>query len=139
MPTVDENELIQRGTRRKLIEKYWKWRGGTLVREYEMVKGSKAEQRQYRWLDAVIIRTKVRQRMSPQDLDTRGLTGDDEIEFIQAKSKPLGMGLMGQTLFSRSLMNEKIREKRWTTKARRWIPVDFCRLVPREMSPFPCD
>ncbi len=119
---MDEKELIQRGKPEKeLIEKYWKWRRGTLVREYEMVKQDKKARVQFRRLDAIIILNRDHKKITRKEFEDRGLSERDEIEFIQANALRLGMGLMGQTLFSRSLMNNKIREKGWKLKARRWI------------------
>lgn len=101
---------------RDLIRKYAKQTGGTLIFEYPMVK--KAADRGSRRLDALIIRGGL-----PKEADWRRV-GDltrKEVEFIQAKNSRLGMSLMGQALFSRSLMNEVMQNKGWKLKARRWL------------------
>jgi hypothetical protein len=56
-------------------------------------------------------------------LEERRLTENDAVEFIQAKAHSLGIGLTGQALFSRSLMNKKRRKQSpsWKVKLRRWI------------------
>ncbi len=119
---MDETELIQRGKPEKeLIERYWKWKGGTLVREYEMVKKDKEARVQFRRLDAIIILNGNHKEITREDFKDRGLGEKDEVEFIQAKALPLGMSLMGQTLFSRGLMNKKMWKNDWNPRKRRWI------------------
>jgi hypothetical protein len=126
----------------KVITDYWNWRRGTLIREYEMVEGHRADQVQFRWIDAIVITSDDRENhkeLSCEELDSRGFSASDEVEFIQAKAHPLGMSLMGQALFSRSLMNRKMRERKppWRVKSRRWIAL--CKQTDRELGALAAD
>ena len=118
---ADEPVLKKGKPEEELIRKYWNWRTGTLVREFEMVKKDKEAGIQFRRLDAIIILNGDPKEITRKQFKDRGLSENDEVEFIQAKASRLGMSLMGQTIFSRSLMNEKLRERGWKLKARRWI------------------
>jgi hypothetical protein len=123
----------------KLVTDYWNWRGGALIREYEMVKGNRAEAVQFRWIDAILITNDAKKELTRDRLDQRRLTENDEVEFIQAKAHPLGMGLMGQALFSRSLMNKKMRNQSpaWKVKSRRWIAL--CKQFDAELGALAAD
>jgi hypothetical protein len=131
MPESEDN-LRRKKSEEKLIRDYWKWRcprssgHGTLIREYEMVNRTGHTQR--RCLDAILILNGEHRWIGVHDkpqtyLNKRRLNGHDEVEFVQAKVTPLGMSLLGQTLFSRSLMNKKMREHKptWRIKSRRWV------------------
>ena len=81
-----------------MILKYWKTVGGTLIEEFPAVKQSKTTGR--RLMDAVIIINGPKQKANWRDVSLK----NKDIIVVQAKSKRLGMYLMGQTLFSALLM-----------------------------------
>lgn len=122
---------------RKFIKQYAHKRGGTLVLNYEMIKGNRAKRVQFRWIDAILITNGKGTYLSPKELDERGLNRGDEVEFIQAKVTPLGMSLLGQSLFSRSLMNKKMRTNKWNVKSRRWITL--CKQPDEELGALASD
>lgn len=122
---------------RKLIEQYAASRGATLVLNYQMVKGDRAKHVQFRWIDAILILNGGGGALTPRALDARGLGPHDDVEFVQAKVTPLGMSLLGQTFFSRNLINKKMREKRWSVKSRRWIAL--CKQTDSELGALASD
>lgn len=70
----DEGNLRKGKPEEDLIRDYWKWRGGTLIREYEMVKKDKGLGVERRRLDAVLIRSGKREwidKASQTFLDSR--------------------------------------------------------------------
>jgi len=83
---------------RPLIEEYWRRKGGTIVFEFPMVRGSGEYGK--RFADAVIILDEETKIARAQDVS---LIGKDVI-VVQAKASRLGMSLMGQMIFSWELM-----------------------------------
>ena len=78
---------------------YWQQIGGTLIEEFVLVRRT-AEQGK-RVVDALIIPSGERVRLPPRS--PMNIEGKDVV-IVQTKSKPLGMNLMGQTLFSLQLV-----------------------------------
>ena len=85
---------------RPMILRYWDRVGGTLIEEFQMVKGDALCGP--RRADAVIVLNAERCRM-PVGRRTVKITGKDVI-VVQAKKMQLGMYLMGQAIFSAELM-----------------------------------
>jgi hypothetical protein len=79
---------------------YWKKKvGGVLVEEFMVVPGSPTQGR--RLVDGIIVMGEKKKLMkSGSRID---ITGKDVV-VIQTKNRRLGMGLMGQTLFSAQLI-----------------------------------
>lgn len=83
-----------------LILRYWESVGGTLIEEFMLV--SRKPGQGQRLADAVIIPDAPKQRLprGQRKFDLR----DRDIIVVQAKAGRLGMYLMGQTLFSKHLL-----------------------------------
>lgn len=81
-----------------LIHMYWKLVGGTLIKEFQVVPPGKDHG--YRRIDAVIIPDGETEIKNWRDVDLKS----KDIICVQAKTKRLGMYLMGQTVFSSKLL-----------------------------------
>lgn len=88
-----------------MVIKYWNKVGGTLIEEFPIVKGN--DMRGKRFLDGLVILDTKKQRL-PRGTEI-SVKGKD-IVILQAKNRRLGMPLMGQTLFSKRLI-EKLKPK----------------------------
>ena len=85
----------------RLVERFWKQTGGTLIEEFLAVKGTQHQGR--RLIDGVIIKrggSRGKAEYSEADI------ANQDIIVVQAKANRLGMNLLGQALFSRDLMAE---------------------------------
>ncbi len=82
-----------------MIDRYWSQVGGTMAREFTLVRPSKKDGRSIRRADAVIVLNGEHICIPGTQLD---VTGKD-IVVVQAK-KGLGMNVLGQAFFSRELM-----------------------------------
>ncbi len=96
----------RRKPEQRLITRFWKEIGGTLVREVPMRRASKSNGS--RRLDGIILLNRPDKELKWRDL---GRLGTEKILVIQAKHSRLGMSLMGQSFFSKKLMGEVFREK----------------------------
>ncbi|MGA9723842.1 MAG: hypothetical protein WBQ86_15395 [Candidatus Binatus sp.] len=83
-----------------MIECYWERVGGTLIEEFQLVKGDAASGP--RRADAVILLGEKRERR-PTGQRMVNIEGK-EVIVIQAKRERLGMYLMGQGVFSAELI-----------------------------------
>jgi hypothetical protein len=83
-----------------MILAYWERIGGTLIEEFELVKGDAASGP--RRADAVIVLGQNRARL-PKGQRAVNIEGKDVI-VVQAKAERLGMYLMGQGVFSAELI-----------------------------------
>jgi hypothetical protein len=83
----------------ELVEEYWQRVGGQLIEEFEAVQ--RGENNGHRYLDAVIIKNKEKERLD--SYSSVQLDGEDVI-VVQCKTKRLGMYLMGQAYFSMHLI-----------------------------------
>ena len=83
-----------------LIRKYWSQVGGTLIEEFQAVKRS--DDNSPRYIDAIIIPSGERKIAKTSEVSLEG----KDIICIQAKHSRLGMYLMGQTLFSKQLLQK---------------------------------
>ena len=83
-----------------LIRKYWKHVGGTLVEEFQVIKGSERNGR--RVIDAIIIPNGENEIVHWSKVSLKG----KDIICVQAKKGRLGMYLMGQTFFSEQLLRK---------------------------------
>jgi hypothetical protein len=81
-----------------MIRWYWHQTGGTLIEEFPAVR--KSDSCGPRLIDGVIIKDGEKRIAHHSEVTLEG----KDIIIIQAKAGRLGMYLMGQTLFSRSLM-----------------------------------
>ena len=81
-----------------LIRKYWQKVGGTLIEEFPVVRRTKHNAPRY--IDAIIIPDEETKIASPGEISLQG----KDIICIQAKLGTLGMYLMGQTVFSKQLL-----------------------------------
>jgi hypothetical protein len=78
---------------------YWEQLGGTLIEEFPVVRRSHGTGA--RLLDAVILPDRPRERLTPRTwLDL----SKSRVVVVQTKNSRLGMYLMGQTLFSKRLI-----------------------------------
>ena len=84
-----------------MILAYWKRVGGTLIEEFQMVKGEAL--RGPRRADAVIVLGGERRRVPQRERAKIDIEGKDVI-VVQAKRHRLGMYLMGQGVFSPELI-----------------------------------
>ena len=84
----------------KMTRWYWKQVGGTLIEEFPAIK--KGPSWGARLLDGIIIKKGENKIAHPSDVNIEG----KEIIIVQSKNKRLCMPLMGQTLFSVSLMRK---------------------------------
>lgn len=87
----------------RMIMKYWKDVGGTIIWEFTMVK--KTEEVGGRYLDALILPNQERREASRFEISD-DMIKNQNIILVQAKSKRLGMPLMGQAIFSVELMRK---------------------------------
>ena len=88
-----------------MVLKYWDEIGGTLIEEYPIVRGN--EKQGKRHLDGLIILgTKKKRLPRASSLSIEG----KDVVVLQAKNNKLGMSLMGQTLFSKKLV-ERLKPK----------------------------
>jgi len=83
-----------------LIRKYWNQVGGTLIEEFQVVKRS--DDNSPRYIDAIIIPSGEHKISNASEVSLEG----KDIICIQAKHSRLGMYLMGQTLFSKQLLQQ---------------------------------
>ena len=84
-----------------MILAYWKRVGGTLIEEFQMVRGDPVCGP--RRADAVIVLGGKRRRVPRGERATMSIEGKDVI-VVQAKRGRLGMYLMGQAVFSAELI-----------------------------------
>lgn len=80
---------------------YWSQVGGTLIEEFLAVR--RGPERGERLLDGLIVHDGETRRVRGREFDIEEIRGRD-VTIVQAKAKRLGMYLMGQALFSRSLL-----------------------------------
>lgn len=83
-----------------LIRKYWSQVGGTLIEEFQVVKRSSDSSPRY--IDAIIIPSGEYKIAKSSKVSIEG----KDIICVQAKHSRLGMYLMGQTLFSKELLQK---------------------------------
>lgn len=89
-----------------MINRLWERMGGTLIREYPIVVGTRSQGA--RRIDAIIlVGEPTRERAAHEVSDL----SDYHVVVVQAKDARLGMYLMGQTLFSKVLV-ERIHHPR---------------------------
>lgn len=89
-----------------MVDWYWSRNPGTLIYEFPAVSKSKTNER--RRIDGVIIRGgEHRVALASEKLS---LVGQDVI-VLQAKTKRLGMHLMGQVVFSAKLIEERFQPR----------------------------
>ena len=88
-----------------LIREYWRRTGGTLVEEFPAVRGTQSNGPRY--LDAVIIPDEDTRIASASEVSLNG----KDIICVQAKRGRLGMYLMGQTLFSKQLLEIRFKPR----------------------------
>lgn len=103
---------------------YWEQRGGTLIEEFPVAR--RTADNGERFVDAVILPERARQRLP------RGTWIDlsySKVIVVQTKNKRLGMYLMGQTLFSRRLIEARCG-------AREVLSVALCRDTDAILEPF---
>jgi len=80
--------------------KFWSETGGLLIEEFHVIKGGSRNTN--RWIDGLIVLGEENQIHPGKTFD---ITGKDVI-IIQTKNRRLGMGLIGQALLSRMLVEE---------------------------------
>lgn len=83
----------------EFVQQYWHRVGGQLIEEFKAVQ--RGENNGHRYLDAVIIKSKEKERLDSYSV--LPLDGEDVI-VVQCKTKRLGMHLMGQAYFSMHLI-----------------------------------
>ena len=88
-----------------LIRAYWQRVGGTLVEEFPVVRRTRRNGPRY--IDAVIILGEETRIASANDVSLDG----KDIICVQAKRDRLCMYLMGQTLFSKQLLETGFNPK----------------------------
>ncbi len=94
-----------------MLRRYWEQVGGILIEEFMAVK--KTSECGRRLIDGVIILDAEPKKVCRQnDVSIEG----KDIIVVQVKARRLGMTLMGQTLFSKRLM-EKFRPLKITSVA----------------------
>ena len=77
---------------------YWKQVGGTLIEEFIVVHGG--ADRGIRVLDAIILPSEEFRIAKQYEVSIEG----KDVVVVQTKSRRLGMGLLGQALFSAQLV-----------------------------------
>jgi hypothetical protein len=94
---------------------YWQQLGGALIEEFPAIRRGPGTG--VRLLDAVILPDRPRERLQPGTwLDL----SDSRVVVVQTKNGRLGMYLMGQTLFSKRLIETQF-------KPREVLSVALCR------------
>lgn len=94
-----------------MLRQFWQQVGGILIQEYMAVK--KTPTCGKRLIDGIILpNAKTNEILGKRDVSIAG----EEIIVVQVKTGRLGMYLMGQTLFSKRLM-EKFRPSKITAIA----------------------
>ena len=88
-----------------LIRAYWQQVGGTLIEEFPAVR--RTDQTGPRYIDAVIILGEETRIASASEVSLEG----KDIICVQAKRDRLCMYLMGQTLFSKQLLETGFNPK----------------------------
>ncbi|HWP91553.1 MAG TPA: hypothetical protein VNN20_05085 [Thermodesulfobacteriota bacterium] len=88
-----------------LIRAYWNKVGGTLVEEFLVVK--KTNTNSPRYIDGIIIPDGEHRIAKQREVVIKG----KDIICVQAKTKRLGMYLMGQTLFSYFLLQKYFKPR----------------------------
>ena len=81
---------------------YWRQLGGLLAEEFCLV--TRAADCSARWVDALVLperETRIAERGEPITI------GAERAVLVQTKASPLGMYLMGQTLFSAELLRRR--------------------------------
>jgi len=91
-----------------LTRRYWKQIGGTLVEEFPLVFRDKDGNHERRSIDAIIIPSGENKIMHWREVSLKG----KEIIAVQTKARRLGMYLMGQTLFSKKLLEKFYKPKK---------------------------
>ena len=86
-----------------MIRRFWEEVGGTLIEEFQAVPPTATCGR--RRLDAVILPDEPRKRLKGKEVQAVSLKGKNVV-VVQAKAKRLGMYLMGQAVFSASLIRQ---------------------------------
>jgi len=94
-----------------MTHRYWEKIGGTLIFEFLAVPGSPGVGR--RLLDGLIVFDGQNRIAKSRDVS---LDGHDVI-VVQTKATRLGMGLLGQALFSRLLIEERFSARSVRTVA----------------------
>ena len=87
-----------KNTETPLLHRFWREVGGLLIEEFVAVRRGPGQGQ--RRIDGVIVRDKLHRIVSQRDIDISG----KDIIVVQVESGRLGMYLMGQTLFSKMLM-----------------------------------
>jgi len=104
---------------------YWEQIGGTLIEEFPVVRHGK--DCSGRWIDGVILPDGERRIARVSEVSLKG----QRVIAVQAKDRRLGMGLLGQALFSARLL-------------RKFEPasiesVALCRVVDRALADLMCE
>jgi hypothetical protein len=81
--------------------RFWEGVGGTLIEEYPAIRRSARNGE--RRLDGLILPAEPRKRLRGEPMAIVGR----EVIVVQAKASRLGMNLMGQTVFSRELVERE--------------------------------
>ena len=79
---------------------YWEQVGGLLIEEFQIVRGTKNSSPRY--VDGLIVLGEPPAISASRHVDIR----DRDVIVIQTKAQRLGMYLMGQTLFSKQLVEK---------------------------------
>ena len=88
----------------------WYWRTvnkrrGLLIEEFAALKGNKEKRHSKRHIDGVIVLGQPAERRGPHK-DDRDLVKGKRVIVIQSKNRRLGMGLIGQVIVSRELLDD---------------------------------
>ena len=79
---------------------YWRQTGGLLIEEFPLV--AKGPDNSPRWADGLIVLGEPNGINAQKDFDIEGR----DVIVVQTKARRLGMNLMGQCLFSLSLVKQ---------------------------------
>jgi len=79
---------------------YWRQTGGLLIEEFPLV--AKGTDNSPRWADGLIALGEPTEISTQKDFDIEGL----DVIVVQTKARRLGMNLMGQCLFSLTLVKQ---------------------------------